>query len=88
MPRPSKGARLQYRADRNVFIIRDGEHRVSTGTGERGEAERALAAYIATKDRPAGPSDADKMTVARALDIYVNERAPHVADAACGFRFI
>ena len=82
MPRPSKGARLQYRADRNVFIIRDGEHRVSTGTGERGEAERALAAYIATKDRPAGPSDADKMTVARALDIYVNERAPHVADPA------
>ena len=82
MPRPSAGARLQYRKDRRVWIIRDGEHRVSTGTGERGEAEQALAVYIATKDRPAGPSAPDRMTVARALDIYARERAPHVKDPA------
>ncbi len=82
MSRPSKGARLQYRADRSVFIIRDGEHRVSTGTGERSEAEQALAAYIAQRDRPTGPSAPDRVTVARALDIYARERAPHVKDPA------
>jgi hypothetical protein len=48
MPRQSKGARLELkRAERGrsaVWIIRDGEHRESTGcgTGEFEQAEQAL----------------------------------------------
>ena len=81
MPRPTKGARLYQRAN-GVFEIRDGARRVSTGTRERGEAEQALAAYIASKDRPAGPRDPDQVTVAEVLDLYATERAPHVKDPA------
>ena len=86
MPRPSKGARLQYRADRGVYIIRDGERRLSTGTSDRREAESALAAYIAQRDRPAGPRDPAQVTVADVLDIYGREHAPTVrAPARIGY---
>ena len=80
MPTPSKGARLYKRG--SVFYIRDGGRFLSTRTGERREAEDALARYIATKDRPVGPRDPAQVTVADALDIYANERAPHVKDSA------
>lgn len=35
MPRPSKGARLYRRSDRGVWIIRDGDRRLSTGVNRR-----------------------------------------------------
>ena len=76
MPRPRKTARLYYRPDRGVWIIRDGDRRVSTRTGDRREAESALARYLAERDRPAGPSTPDKVTVADVLDIYGREHAP------------
>lgn len=78
MPRPSKGARLFQRAGK--FYIRDGERRISTGTSDRGQAEKGLARYIAEKGRPTGPASPESMTVADALDLYGTERAPHVAD--------
>ena len=81
MPRPTKGARLERR-ENGVYHIRDGGRRVSTGTRDGREAETALASYIASKDRPAGPRGADQVTVAEVLNLYAAERAPHVKDPA------
>ena len=81
MPRPTKGARLERR-ENGVYHIRDGGRRVSTRTRDSGEAQRALAEYIAAKDLPAGPRGADQLTVAEVLDTYARERAPHVKDPA------
>lgn len=78
MPRKSKGARLFFREDRGHFFIRDGGKRLSTGTGDRRAAEAALASYLTERDRPVGPRDPDRLTVAEALDIYATERAPAV----------
>ena len=80
MPRPSKGARLYRRSDRGVWIIRDGDRRLSTGTGDRRQADAALARYLAERDRPIGPRSPDQVTVAEVLDLYARERAPHVRD--------
>ncbi len=85
MPRKSAGARLYQRAKgrgAGYWVIRDGGRFVSTGTRDRREAESKLAAYIAQRDRPAGPRDPAQMTVAEVLDIYATERAPHVKDPA------
>ncbi|AZB54629.1 integrase [Cereibacter sphaeroides] len=86
MPRPSKGARLYLvtRTGRSpVWVIRDGACEISTRTGHRGEAETALAAYIADRDQRARPRSclaADEMTVAHALTLYGEEHGPTVAD--------
>ena len=77
MPRPSKGARL-YQRKSGTYVIRDGERFVSTGTRDRGQADRALARHIAEKDRPAGPGTPHQMTVGEALRIYGAEHAPTV----------
>ena len=81
MPRPTKGARLERR-ENGVYHIRDGGRRVSTRTRDSGEAEQALAAYIAAKDLPSGPRGADQLTVAEVLGTYARERAPHVKEPA------
>ena len=52
MPRPTKGPRLYRRADRGLYIIRDGARFICTGTRDSGEAEAALARYLAEKGRP------------------------------------
>ena len=81
MPRKSHGARLY--AERNgVWYIRDGSRFVSTRTRSRRDADRALARYIAEKDRPAGPSSPTQITVADVLARYGTEHAPTVADPA------
>jgi len=85
MPRKSAGARLYQRTKgrgAGYWVIREGGRFVSTGTRDRREAESKLAAYIAQRDRPAGPNDPAQMTVAEVLDIYATERAPHVKDPA------
>ena len=81
MPRPSKGTRV-VRERNGVFYIRTLDKRISTGTRDRREADRALARYIAERDRPIGPSGADTVTVAEVLDRYGAEHAPTVADTA------
>ena len=83
MPQQAKGPRLYRRKDTGIYIIRDtgrGEH--STGTRERGEAEKVLAQYLAERNRPSGPATADQLTIARVLTIYAEEHAPHVHDPA------
>lgn len=86
MPAKAKGARLylRKRAGRDpVFVIRDtGQPERSTGTADRGEAERRLAEYIAERDLRKGPHTSEGMTVAAALDIYGTDHAPHTADPA------
>lgn len=86
MPQRAKGARLflRERAGRAAtWVIKDtGGIEQSTGTGDRREAEIALAAYIASKNRRAGPAQPGEMTVAEVLAIYGEEHAPTVADPA------
>ena len=82
MPRKSAGARLYQRGNKGNYYIRDGETFVSTRTKDRGQADRALARYIAEKDRPAGPRGADKLTVDDALTVYGEEHAMTVRSPA------
>ncbi|MBC7138671.1 MAG: site-specific integrase [Defluviimonas sp.] len=80
MPQKAKGARLHQRKT-GIWYIRDtGRHDISTGARSRRDAEIALANYIATRGRPAGPAAAEEMTVGECLSIYGTEHAPHVAD--------
>ena len=77
MPRKTAGARL-YERSNGIFSIRDGARFISTGTRNRREAEAALARFIVQKDRPAGPSTPDQVTVADVLEIYGEKHAPTV----------
>jgi integrase len=58
----------------------------STGTSNRGQAEIVFAEWLTGRDRDrrttAGPRSPSEMTVADALDIFGDERAPQLHDAA------
>lgn len=76
MPRKAAGARLYARPDTGVFYIRDtGCPDRSTGTRDRRDAEKALAAYIAGKGIVSGARHPDRFAVMEALDIYGREHA-------------
>lgn len=81
---PAKGARLFRRTRKGrepVWVIKDtGGVEQSTRTADRGEAEIALAEYIARKNRKSGPVGPEEMTVGEALAIYGEEHAPTVSD--------
>ncbi|OAO05377.1 hypothetical protein A8B76_02740 [Roseovarius indicus] len=80
MPRKSKGPRLDWWNAKGVWRIRDtGCADRSTGTADRREAERALAAYIASKDTVTGSRRADQITITEVLDIYGREHAAATA---------
>ena len=62
MPRPKSGPRLQLKRTpscQQVYIIRDGEKRVSLGIyrGDDQSAQEALAAYIVQKWQARPPRD-------------------------------
>ena len=79
---PTKGARLAQRNRKGrkpVYVIKDTGVELSTGTGDREQAEIALAQYIASKGRTGGPSDASEITISEILEIYGREHAPTVA---------
>jgi integrase len=93
-PRP-KGPRLYLRRGRadkrtqDVWVIRDGSAELSTGCGASrlGDAERALAEYIAEKWRPQkGQGSAERsgdpasVYVAEVVALYSLEKAPKVQD--------
>jgi integrase len=90
MPQRTKGARLwlrpAYRDDKSVWLIRDGDKRISTRCGppERAEAERQLADYLAKKYRPARERgrDPDQIPVADVLNIYIADRANDIRSPA------
>lgn len=82
MPQRAKGPRLYFRAGKG-YIIRDtGRPDVSARTSDSREADRALARYIAARDRPAGPAEPGDMSISTALSIYGEEHAPGVAAPA------
>jgi integrase len=79
MPRPSKGARLYFRASDGYWYIRDGQRLRSTGCveGDRGGAEKALGEYLAKKHTPRfGHGDPDEVTILDVLLLYSQQRAP------------
>lgn len=97
MSRRSKGPRLYLRAGRthartgqpvpDIYYIRDGQAQVSTGCGpdRLGEAEQALAEYIAGKWTPTtGEAQRDgdpaRTYVAEVLALYLQEKAPTSPD--------
>ncbi|ATF17106.1 Integrase [Phaeobacter gallaeciensis] len=81
MPRPSKGARLHKFKHRPYWYIRDsGRPDQSTGCTSRADAEKALAAYIATKGRESVANEPANVTCGEVLAIYAEEHAPTVAD--------
>lgn len=83
MPRQPKGARLHKFAHRPHWYIRDtGERDRSTGCERREDAEKILAAYIATKGRDVAANEPGQVTVAEVLTIYAEEYATTVADPA------
>jgi integrase len=84
--RKPKGPRL-YLRDRTgrepVWVIRDGASETGTGCGaqDRAGADEALQAYLASKYAPpSGPTTLDRLLIADVVNIYVRERAPHVAE--------
>lgn len=80
MPRPAKGARLHKYDHRPQWYIFDtGQKPRSTGCTSRAEAEKALAAYIATKGRQGAANEPQNVTCGEALAIYAEEYAPTVA---------
>jgi integrase len=90
MPRPRKPARLWLRpasAERAAaWIILDGSRQLGTGCGAdaRGEAERRLADYLASKHDPLAlprQRPAAQTLIADVLSIYLDEVAPRQAPA-------
>jgi len=89
MSRQSKGARVWLEPERTengklrkcaTWVIRDGTHKISTGCarGERADAERALAKYIASKYQPSKQRDRNpaETLVLDVLNLYLTEIAP------------
>lgn len=91
MPRPAKPARLWLRPGAKnreaVWIIKDGDRRISTGCPEnaRADAEGQLAEYLAAKHNPApvsGPRHSAEVPLADVLSIYLDEVVPKQANQA------
>lgn len=83
MPREAKGARLHKFSHRPYWYIRDtGKPDRSTGCERREDAEKVLAAYIATKGRDGSANEPEAVTVGEILGIYAEEYAPTAADPA------
>ncbi|NVK47600.1 MAG: hypothetical protein HWE33_14985 [Rhodobacteraceae bacterium] len=80
MPRPAKGARLHKFKHRPHWYIRDtAQPDRSTGHTSLEQAEKALAAYIATKGRKGSANEPGNITCGEVLTIYAEEYAPTVA---------
>jgi integrase len=80
MPRRRSPPRLYFDATRQQWVVRDGPSFVRTGCGkeQRGEAERALAAYLAEKHAPEPSTDP---LIADVMNLYATEAAPHLKTA-------
>ena len=87
MPRPNRGPRLHWIAARKAFYIvwyERGTKRVrATGTADSREAEAALARFIAASHRPAaGPREPHEISVAAALNSYMEHQGAKASDPA------
>lgn len=86
MPRPNRGAYLDYRADRGRYYVNwteDGRSgRRSTGTSDRATAEATLAEFIGERHRRggrAGPRHPADFPIAEAIDLYAQQHATTTA---------
>lgn len=83
MPRKAKGPRLHFRKRKghpSVWEIRDdGSVRLSTGTGDRSAAEKALAVYLERKLLQAGPVHQEALKIDMVLSLYGNEHGETTA---------
>src|SRR6478752_1535447 len=85
MPRPKLPPRLYLRTGKTgsrYWIIRDGTTDQGTGCAEHeaGEAEQALARYLADKhDAPRRKRSIDDIPVADVLMIYADDKLPTLA---------
>lgn len=85
MPRKAKGPRLYLRRSRssgNWWTILDGKSERGTGCreAELAGAERALAAYIASKYEPRrAAGELSKILIADVVNVYLREKAPQAA---------
>lgn len=95
MPRPRQPPRLAWRPERGEpgqpghragsWTIRDGstERRLGLGRGDRAEADRQLALWIAAQTPKTGKAQAPAdLLIADALRLYGDEHAPTTADPA------
>ena len=85
MPRPAKGTRLYLKGsgESAVWIIRDGEKRVSTGcrASDRHGAEIRLAEYISARHAPErSKRDIDRIPVADIIAIYLTDVVGRIID--------
>jgi integrase len=77
MPRRAKGPRLYRDPSRGQYVIRDGSRFVRLGNASSIDAEKELAAYIASKHRPVpseGPLVADILS-AYATDVAATRKS-------------
>jgi integrase len=85
MPRHRQPARLYFRKDEQQWVIRDGSTQKRTGFGleQRGEAETALANYLAGKqpERRGGPAHPGELTVGEVLALYADDKGASFASA-------
>ena len=86
MPRPNRGAYLEWRADRASYYVywtEDGRsRRRSAGTADRATAEATLAEFIGERhrrSRPAGPRHPAAFPIAEALNLYAEQHAATTA---------
>src|SRR4051812_17496767 len=79
MPRRNNGPRLRFLAKRESYYIcwteRGRSRERSTGTGDRSQAEIALAEFIRGRVRRSGPRDPAEVLVTDLLAEYAEERA-------------
>ena len=83
MPRRNTGPRLRFLAKRGCYYIvwteRGRSRERSTSTTNRREAEIALANFLHTRTRSAGPRDPNEILVTDLLADYAEERGPKTA---------
>lgn len=83
MPQRAKGPRLYWHDLKGKWVIRDtGRPETATGTADRAVAEKALANYIASRDRPSGPSEPTSFLISDVLELYAREHGQNVRSPA------
>jgi integrase len=78
MPKKSRGAHLNWRADRETWEIivyeRGRRKRISTGTSSRPEAEKQLAEFLLDRRPVNAPRDPSQRIIGNVLADYAQER--------------
>lgn len=81
MPRKPSPPRLWLRPDTNIWFIKDGKYRISTGcsAADVAEAEKRLAEYLVGKYEPTRGGSAFEVSVGDVIAVYLQEKAERTA---------